>query len=208
MHRDDEKLKGIIKEKTLVIIKPDGVLRKIVGELITRFERKGLKIIAMKMVWPTKELVEQHYTDSEEWLMDTGTRTYNSYLEKGVKLDKTPKELALDVRRRLMDHLTAGPVVVLVLQGAHAIEVVRRMRGSTSPLKADVGTIGFDYTLESYELSDAGGWAIRNVIHASDSVQNSAREMGIWFKPEDIIEYSTAIDDVLYDTNWYGAFTR
>ena len=203
MHLDNEKLQKIVKERTLVVIKPDGVLRKLVGELLHRFERKGLKIVGMKMLWPTKELVERHYTDSEEWLTDTGTRTYNSYLEKGIKLDKTPKELALDVRRRLMDHLTAGPVVALVLEGAHAIEVVRRMRGSTSPLKAEVGTIGFDYTLESYELSDAGGWAIRNIIHGSDSKENAESEINLWFKKEEVLDYESPLDRIIYTSDWY-----
>ena len=208
MQPDKDKLQKLITEKSLVIIKPDGVLRGIVGELITRFERKGLKIIGMKMLWPNKDLVAKHYTDSEEWLMDTGTRAYNNYVEKGVKIEATPKELAMEIRNRLVDLMTAGPVVVLVLQGAHAIEVVRRMRGSTSPLKADVGTIGFDYTLESYELADTGGWAIRNVIHASDSNENADREINIWFTKNEILDYSTAIDDILYGINWYGGIKR
>lgn len=203
MPQDKDKLKKIVSERTLVVIKPDGVLRKLVGELVHRFERKGLKIVGMKMIWPEKSLVENHYTDSEEWLTDTGNRTYNNYLEKGIKLDKTPKELAMDVRRRLMNHMTAGPVVALVLEGSHAIEVVRRMRGSTSPLKADVGTIGFDYTLESYELSDAGGWAIRNIIHGSDSIENAKREINLWFKENEVFSYESPLDKIIYSSDWY-----
>lgn len=200
---DPEKLERLSRERTVVIIKPDGVVRGIVGELITRFERKGLKIAAMRMVWPDKELAGQHYVDSDEWLLDTGTKTYNSYLEKGVKPDIEPREIGLNTRRKLIDHLTAGPVVAMVLEGAHAIEVVRKMRGATSPLSADVGTIGFDYTLESYELSDAGDWAIKNVIHASDSTINADREMAIWFRKEDLHEYKHSLHDIIYTNKWF-----
>ena len=203
MEVSSSKLEGLRHERTLVIIKPDAVMRKIVGELITRFERKGLKIAALKLLWPTKQLAEHHYIDSEEWLLDTGTKTYNSYLEKGLKPDITPQEIGRNTRRKLIEHMTAGPVVAMILEGAHAIETVRRMRGATSPLKADVGTIGFDYTLESYELSDAGDWAIKNVIHASDSVANYERERDIWFSKDEIINYDTAIDHVLYSSSWF-----
>jgi nucleoside-diphosphate kinase len=200
---DPKRLEELRRERTVVIIKPDGVMRGIVGELLTRFERKGLKIAALKMVWPTKELAEHHYIDSEEWLVDTGTKTYNSYLEKGMKPDVTPREIGLNTRRKLIDHLTAGPVVAMVLEGAHAIEVVRKMRGATSPLAADVGTIGFDYTLESYELSDAGDWAIKNVIHASDSPANVEREMDLWFGKGDILDYKHSVHDIIYSNDWF-----
>lgn len=203
MKVDSSKLEELRRERTLVVIKPDAVVRKIVGELLTRFERKGLKVVALKMLWPTRELVERHYIDSEEWLLDTGTKSYNSYIEKGLNPDLTPREIGLRTRRKLIEHLTAGPVIAMVLEGAHAIEVVRRMRGATSPLKADVGTIGFDYTLESYELSDAGDWAIKNVIHASDSPANYEREREIWFDESEIINYDTPIDQVLYTNDWF-----
>ncbi len=203
MKVDPSKLDALRRERSLVVIKPDGVMRRIVGELITRFERKGLKIAAMKMIWPTDELAERHYIDSEEWLLDTGTKTFNSYIEKGIQPEETPREIGMRVRKLLIDHLTAGPVVAMVMEGAHAIEVLRKMRGATSPLKADVGTIGFDYTLESYELSDAGDWAIKNVLHASDSMANYQRESEIWFDKGEIINYDTAIDHVLYTNDWF-----
>ena len=200
---DQKKLDEMRRERTLVIIKPDGVMRHIVGEVLSRFERKGLKIVGMKMLWPSRKLAERHYVDTEEWLESSGTRTYNSYLEKGITPTLTPREIALNTRRKLIDHLTAGPVVALVLEGAHAIEVVRKMRGNTSPRSAEVGTIGFDYTLESYELSDAGDWAIKNVIHASDSPAEVAREIKLWFASDELVNYDTAIDHVIYTNDWF-----
>ncbi len=203
MKVDADKLEQLRRERSLVIIKPDAVMRKLVGELVTRFERKGLKLAAMKLIWPTRALAEKHYIDSDEWLLDTGTKTLNNYAEKGIIPDKTAREIGMNTREKLMAHLTAGPVVAMVLEGAHAIEVLRKMRGATSPLKADVGTIGFDYTLESYELSDAGDWAIKNVLHASDSPANYERERDIWFSKDEIVDYDTAIDHVLYTNDWF-----
>lgn len=202
MEADLDKLEDIRRERSLVLIKPDAVTRKIVGELLSRFERKGLKITGMKMVWADEKLAGQHYTDSEEWLLDTGTNTYNSYKEKGVEPSLTPREFGLNTRRKLMEHITAGPVIAIVLEGAHVIEIVRKMRGSTSPLSADVGTIGFDYSVESYEMSDAGDWAIKNIIHASDSRENAKREIDIWFSKNEVFDYDTALCNVLYTKNW------
>lgn len=198
-----QRLEELRRQRSLVIIKPDAVTRHIVGELITRFERKGLKIIAMKMVWPSKEQTEKHYTDSEDWINDTGPRTYESYIKKGLKPPAEPRELALRVRGMLMESLRQGPVVVMVLEGAHVIETVRKMRGATSPENADVGTIGFDYSVASYELSDAGDYPVRNIIHASDSPENSDREIKIWFKVDELLDYETAVTKVAYRKDWH-----
>lgn len=199
---DDKKLMELRNGRTLVLLKPDAVKRQIVGELVTRFERKGLKICGMKMVMPTEAHAGQHYTDSEEWLKESGERTYNSYVEKGIEPPMSARDLALNTRRKLMGGLTAGPLVALVLQGAHVIEIVRKMRGATSPQAADVGTIGFDYSVDSYELADAGDWPIRNIIHASDSVENAEREINIWFNEGEVLDYTSAIEHILYSKEW------
>lgn len=202
MEADAKKLEEISKERTLVLIKPDAVRRQIVGELITRFERKGLKLTAMKMIWPNEEQAGQHYTDSEEWLMESGGRTHQSYIDKGLEPPLSARDLGLNTRRKLMYGVTAGPLVALCLQGAHVIEAVRKMRGATSPQLADVGTIGFDYSVDSYLLGDAGDWAIRNIIHASDSVENAERELKIWFDKDDIHDYPSVADPILYKKHW------
>jgi nucleoside-diphosphate kinase len=197
-----KRLEEIRRERTLVVIKSDAVVRKIVGELLTRFERKGFKIVGMKLVWPDDELAARHYTDSEEWLVGSGTRTYEGYVERGITPPLQPRELGLNTRRKLMEHLTAGPVVAMALEGAHVVELVRRMRGSTNPLSAEVGTIGFDYTVDSYELADAGDWAIKNVMHASDSAENAASEIALWFRAHELYDYDTATDHVVYSKKW------
>ncbi len=198
-----QRLEELRRERTLVLLKPDVVMRHLIGEILQRFERKGLRIAAMKLVRPTKGQVEKHYTDSEEWLLSSGQRTYDGYIEKNLEPPMQPRDLGLNTRRKLMESLLAGPVVALVLEGPHVIEIVRKMRGATSPQLADVGTIGFDYSLESYELSDSGDWAIKNIIHGSDSAENAAQEIDIWFDKSDIQEYKTAIEDILYTKDWY-----
>jgi nucleoside-diphosphate kinase len=200
---DKKRLNELRGERTLVLLKPDAVKRQIVGELVTRFERKGLKICALKLIQPTADLAGLHYTDSEEWLQDSGQRTYDSYIEKGIEPPMSARDLALNTRRKLMDGLTAGPLVAMVLEGAHVIEIVRKMRGATSPQSADVGTIGFDYSVDSYELADAGDWPIRNIIHASDSVENAKREIDIWFKKGEVLDYTSGIEHILYSKDWH-----
>jgi nucleoside-diphosphate kinase len=205
---DEKRLAEMRHQRSLVLIKPDAVARHLVGELISRFERKSLKIAALKLIWPSEELAGKHYVDTEEWLESTGQRTFNSYVERGIEPPLTPREFAMNTRRKLMESLTAGPVVAMVLEGAHVIEAVRLMRGATSPMKAEPGTIGFDYSLESYELSDAGDWAIKNIIHGSDSPENAAREVGLWFKPEELVNYETAITEVAYTKDWKPRYRR
>lgn len=203
MQPDEKRLAELRHERSLVIIKPDAVARHIVGEVLSRFERKGLKMAALKLVWPTDEVAGKHYEVTEEWLQSSGQRTFDGYLARGIEPPMGPRDLALNTRRKLMETLTAGPVVVMVLEGAHVIEVVRKLRGATNPLQAEVGTIGFDFSLESYEVSDAGDWAIKNIIHGSDSAESAQREIGLWFKPDELVEYETAITEVAYTKNWY-----
>ncbi|MDB5179052.1 MAG: nucleoside diphosphate kinase, nucleoside-diphosphate kinase [Patescibacteria group bacterium] len=203
MKPDEKRLEELRHERSLVLIKPDAVARHLVGEILQRFERKGLKIAALKLVWPTEKMAGDHYVATEEWLMSSGKRAYDSYVAKGMTPPAEPRDIGLNTRRTLMEGLTAGPVVAMVLEGAHVIEVVRKIRGNTSPLQAEVGTIGFDYSMESYEVSNAGDWAVKNIIHGSDSADNYAREVAIWFKPEEVVNYETVLTEVAYTKKWY-----
>lgn len=190
-------------ERSLVIIKPDGVQRGLVGEIISRFEKKGLKISAMKMVWPTREMATKHYDQPESAMMLLGERTLSSYAEKGVKhWSNDPMEIAREIQKYLVNYLSAGPVIVMVIEGAHAIAHVRKIRGATNPLGADVGTITGDYTIDSYFISDLDNRAIRNLVHASGSVDEAENEIKIWFKKNDILDYDMAIDQILYSKEW------
>ncbi|BCX13804.1 MAG: nucleoside-diphosphate kinase [Candidatus Dojkabacteria bacterium] len=189
-------------EQTLVLLKPDAVQRGLIGEIISRFEKKGLKIVAMKMVWPTDKQASDHYYWSDEEKEKTGMRTISAYKERGMELDKDPKEIAEAVQRKLRKFLTAGPIIAMVIEGAHAIDNVRALVGKGNPLQADVGTIRADYTIESYILADETDRAARNLVHASDSVSEANREIKVWFNENEIVSYNLAIEEILYSKEW------
>ena len=196
-------IKTKLHERSLVIVKPDGVQRGLVGEIITRFEKKGLKISAMKMLWPTKEMAKKHYDQPESAMRLLGERTLASYAEKGEKhWSSDPMEIARDIQKKLVNYLATGPVVAMVVEGAHAIAHVRKIRGATNPLGADIGTITGDYTIDSYFISDLDTRAIRNLVHASGTVEEAENEIKIWFEEGELMDYDLAIDKILYSKDW------
>ena len=193
------------REKTLVIIKPDGVQRSLIGEIIGRYEKVGLKLIAMKMMVPTKELIEKHYTLDPEWRRITGEKAIGSYIKKGLK---PPTDDPLEVTRillgNLVKYLTSGPIIAMVWEGAHAVSIVRKITGGTEPLTSDVGTIRGDYVLDSYEISDKDGRSVRNLVHATGSVKEAEQEIKHWFSHDEIIKYTLMQDKILYGVNLDG----
>jgi nucleoside-diphosphate kinase len=191
------------KERTLVILKPDVIQRQIVGEILTRFERKGFKIIGMKMVWPTEELMREHYIDEDEYHRSVGIKAVDNAKEKGEDVTgMDPVEIGRRIRNYNVEYLSCGPVLAFVLEGNSVIEGVRKLLGKTNPRLADVGTIRADYTPDSYFLADMQGRATRTIAHASDSVESAEREIPLWFKDDELYEYSTAIEHILYDAGW------
>ncbi len=195
-------MKTKLHEQTLVLLKPDSVQRGLVGEIIGRFERKGLKIVAAKLVMADTKRARDHYDMPEEDKIKLGMKSIESYKERGITIEKSPMEIAQDIQKRLVRYLTSGPVLALVIEGAHAIEHVRKIRGNTSPLSADVGTITADLTIDSYFLSDPDERAVRNLVHASGSKEEAEREIKLWFKPDEILEYDLAIEKILYSKEW------
>jgi nucleoside-diphosphate kinase len=192
-------------EKTLVVIKPDGVQRSLIGEIIKRFERAGLKLVALKMLIPTADFVEAHYTLDPEWRRITGEKAIANYKKKGLT---PPTEDPLEVTGILLEKLKAyfmsGPVIAMLWQGAHSVSIVRKIVGSTEPLTSDVGTIRGDYVLDSYQMSDTDGRAVRNLIHATGTVEEAEREINHWFKESEIINYRLIQEQIMYDVNLDG----
>ncbi len=188
------------KERTFVAVKPDGFQRGLVGEVISRFERVGLKLVAMKMFVATPEFIEQHYTLDPEWRRVTGEKTIASYKAKGLT---PPSENPLDITdvvlKNLKIFMTSGPLVAMIWEGAHAQKIVKKLTGGTEPLTSDVGTIRGDYVLDSYAMSDLDGRSIRNVLHCSGSVKEAEDEINHWFKPEEITNYRLVQDEVMYE---------
>jgi nucleoside-diphosphate kinase len=191
------------KEKTLVIFKPDILQRQIVGEIISRFERKGFKIVGMKMLVPSKELVGKHYEDKKEYLMETGEKAKKGAISRGEDVsDWDSLAVGKWVRESNINYLTCGPVIAIVFQGFGVISGVRKMIGSTSPADGDVGTIRADFSLDCFALADEQGRVIRSLLHASDSEENAQREIGLWFNATEISEYETAAEKIFYDVGW------
>lgn len=193
------------KERTLVVIKPDGVQRSLVGEITARFERLGLKLIGLKMLVPTVAMVEQHYTLDPEWRRVTGEKRIKAADQAGEELpSRDPLKITAIILEKLRHYLTSGPVVAMVWQGAHAVKIVRKMTGGTEPLTSDVGTIRGDFVLDSYQMSDQDGRAVRNLLHASGSPAEAEAEISLWFQPEEIITYRLVQEQILYDVNLDG----
>ena len=192
-------------ERTLVIIKPDGVQRSLVGEIIGRFEAVGLKIVGMKMVVPTAEKVEQHYMLDPNWQQVTGEKTIKGYKDKGMTPpSEDPVEITAKILEGLKKYLSSGPVVFMVLEGAHAVNIVRKLGGGTEPLTSDVGTIRGDYVLDSYQMADTDNRAVRNLIHMSGSVDEANTEIKHWFDEGELIDYRIIHEEILYDVNLDG----
>jgi nucleoside-diphosphate kinase len=192
-------------EKTLVMIKPDGVQRSLIGEIIGRMERVGLKLVALKMLVPTEEQIEKHYTLDPEWRRITGEKTIKSYKDKGLEPpSEDPLAITAVILKNLKKYMTSGPIVAMIWQGAHAVKIVRKLVGSTEPLSSDVGTIRGDFVLDSYQLSDVDGRSVRNLIHASGSPAEAENEISHWFMKKDLIEYKLVQEQIIYDVNLDG----
>jgi len=193
------------EERTLVLIKPDGIQRNLIGEIVRRYERSGLKLVGLKMTIPTKELVETHYLVDPEWRIKTGKKTIESYRKKGKKPPSDdPLKVTEIVLANLKNYMTKGPVIAMVWQGMHAVGVVRKVTGGTEPLTSDVGTIRGDFTIDSYEVSDIDGRAVRNLIHASGTSEEAEKEIALWFSKSEICKYKLAGEAILYDINLDG----
>ena len=190
------------KEKTLVIIKPDGVQRGLIGDIITRFEKVGLKLVGTKMLIPTTELAEKHYTMEDGWIESVGRKTIEAAGDE--MKDADPVEVGKKILSNITGYITAGPVVVMAWQGVHAVEMVRKMVGGTEPRTSDVGTIRGDYVLDSYQIANVDGRAVRNIIHASSAVSEAENEIALWFNEGEIVEYKLVQDAILYDVNLDG----
>jgi len=192
-------------EKTLVVIKPDGIQRSLIGEILKRYEKIGLKLVGVKMLVPTKDFIEKHYTIDPEWRRITGEKRIKAAKEKGEKLfTDDPLEITAIVLEKLKKYMTSGPVLAMVWQGAHAVELVRKITGGTEPRSSDVGTIRGDYVIDSYKMADDDERAVRNLIHASGTVDEANKEIKHWFKDDELINYRLIAEQILYDVNLDG----
>jgi len=189
-------------EQTVVLIKPDGVKRGLVGEIIARFEKAGLKIIALKMVWIDKKTAFQHYGVDQEWYEKVGQKVKAFYQQQGFDAGEefsrlSNQEIGRMVQRWNVDYLTEGPVVAMLIEAPGAIGIVRKMVGATYPQEAQPGTIRGDYSFDSPLLSNLKRRSVHNLIHASGNAQEAKLEKQLWFKEEEIYTYRRVEEGIM-----------
>ena len=192
-----------MKDRTLVLLKPDAVKKSVTGKIISRFEDAGLKSIAMKMIFVDKELAENHYFLDETWARGIYEKTKAGYEKDGKNFPyKNHLDIGKTIQKWNMEFLMEGPVVAIVLEGPHAIEIVRKIVGSTEPRASQPGTIRSDFaSVESYSVADEGKRVLRNLIHASDSNETAKREIALWFSPEEIHSNYKTVHEMLLEKN-------
>ena len=191
------------QERTVVLIKPDGVKRGLVGEIISRFEKRGLKIIALEMFRATPEQIDGHYPKDEGWIKRLGEKTLKNYKEYGVDAEKElgtgdPLEIGRMVRGWLIDYMTSGPMIKMVVEGIHAVSMVRKIVGSSMPAEAEMGTIRGDFSVDDATAANRDKRAIHNIVHASETPEEAQHELDFWFAAEDIFDYKRAEEDIMF----------
>ncbi len=188
-------------QQTVVLIKPDGVKRGLVGEILTRFEKVGLKIVALKMVWVSREIVAKHYQDEREYLSTIGKRSLEDYqkygIDPGESLGTTdPYKIGKMVREWNMDALTVGPLLALLLEGIEAVAMVRKMAGDSMISKAVPGSIRGDFSIDIPILANLQKRPMRSIVHASGNIEEAELEKKLWFKNAEIYKYKRVEEDL------------
>jgi nucleoside-diphosphate kinase len=174
------------EEKTYVMIKPDGVRKGLIGEIIKRFERRDLKIVALEMSQPLYDQMDNHYPKKEEWITRLGEKTKTTYEKYGYDLiedfgTNDTSKIGPEVRKWVIDFMMSAPVVKMIVQGVHAVDVVRKIAGDTMPYKADMGTIRGDFSIDSPALANKEKRAVMNIVHCSETPEEAEHEIKHWF---------------------------
>ena len=194
---------NVKQEKTVALIKPDGVKRGLIGEIITRVEKRGLKIISLEMFQATKEQIDGFYPQDEKWIKRLGEKTLKNYKKYGFNAKKElgtedPLEIGQMVRKWLVNFMISGPMVKMVIGGIHAIDMVRKIVGSSMPSQAEMGTIRGDFSVDDSTAANRDKRAIHNIVHASETLEEAEHELNFWFAAEDIFDYKRAEEDVMF----------
>lgn len=187
-------MKNPKEERTYVMVKPDGVKKGLVGEIIKRFEQRDLKIVALEMFQPTMEQIDNHYPKDEAWITRLGTKTLSTYEKYGydpiADFGTTEAEkIGPSVRQWVIDYMVSAPLVRMVVEGIHAVDMVRKICGPTMPYQADMGTIRGDFSNDSPALANMEKRAVANLIHASETPEEAAHEIEYWFGKSTIHSY-------------------
>lgn len=193
----------MLKQRALIIIKPDGVQRGLIGKIIKRFEQVGLKIVGLKFIWATKKQIIAHYPETDSWFKKVGERTLTNYAKKGLNVKKVfgtidPIKIGQTVKKWLIHYLQESPIMIFVLEGYEAIEIVRKLCGNTIPLLAAPGTIRGDFSHDCIDLANEQNRPLRNIIHASDTIEDAEREIKVWFAENELFKYEKPDEKMMF----------
>ncbi len=191
------------EERTVIIVKPDGVKRGLIGEILQRIEQRGLKVIGVKMLQPDHGLVNKHLPKTKEWLIGMGTKSLDDYKKYNLNPKKImgttdPLKIGVKLKEWLFGYWISGPVVAVAVEGVHAIDMVRKIVGNTLPAKAEMGTVRGDYSVDSAILGNLEKRAVHNIVHASGNPEEAENEIKVWFKPGEIHNYKRAEEDTMF----------
>jgi nucleoside-diphosphate kinase len=190
-------------EQTFVMIKPDGVMRGLIGEIIHRFEMRGLRLVALQFVQPEREKFDKHYPTDPAWIQrlgEKGLKTFAEYNLDPVEYMGTadPTEIGQQVRKNLIDFMILSPVVQMVWEGLHAVSLGRKLIGSSFPLAADPGTIRGDFSHDTPTAANLEGRTIFNLVHASETPEEAQHEIDLWFTAEQFFSYDLAHHVIMF----------
>jgi nucleoside-diphosphate kinase len=191
------------EELTVVLIKPDGVKRGLTGEIINRIEQRGLKIISLGMIEASRSHLDDHYPKDKVWINRLGEKTMSTYEKYGIDAkeqlgtDDTMK-IGQMVRDWLLDFMVSGPLIKMVVKGIHAVDMIRKLAGHTLPNMAEMGTIRGDYSVDSPASANRDKRAVHNIVHASETPEEAANEIKLWFKENEIHDYKRSDEDIMF----------
>jgi nucleoside-diphosphate kinase len=190
----DTKKRSIKEERTFLMLKPDGVRKGLIGELIHRLEQRDLKIVALEMFQPTREQVDEHYPKDAAWIKRLGEKSLKTYAQYNIDAIKElgtddPDEIGKMVRKWLIDYMVSAPLVRMVVQGVHAVDMVRKIVGPTMPYLAEMGTFRGDFSSDSAALANSEKRAVMNLAHASETPEEAKHEIEFWFGDKPIFSY-------------------
>lgn len=177
---------SLSKEKTVLLIKPDAVKRGLIGEIIKRIEKRELRVVALQMFHPTKKQIDAHYPKSEKWIIRLGEKTLIAFDKVGIDPAKefgtnNTKIIGRNVRTWLVEYMIAGPIVKMVVEGPHAIDMVRKIIGATMPSDAMIGTIRGDFSVDSGVIANTERRVVSNLVHSSENKEEAEHELKYWF---------------------------
>ncbi len=191
-------------ERTFIIIKPDGIQRGLIGEIIHRIERTGLKIVTLSFMQADESRLWEHYNKDEEWYLKKGTKIVENRKKADMPIEKEPIDYGKDIIRVLVKFMVSSPVVMMAVQGNQAVAIVKKLVGETEPATSDVGTIRGDLTVDSYEIATIDDRAVRNLVHCSDAPEEAEREIALWLEEDQVLKYRLVNEQILYDVNLDG----